>query len=92
MASPKKPVLGRVLAQSMVLDYVFDYPSNEVNEILAYICAIAYVRKQGDQTMMGLLTARLTELWDLFWSVNKRDEYQFQRINNDYKMTGIGGW
>lgn len=81
-----------VTAQSMVLDYVFDYPSNEVNEILAYICAIAYVRKQGDQTMMGLLTARLTELWDLFWSVNKRDEYQFQRINNDYKMTGIGGW
>ena len=81
-----------VRAESVTVDYVFDYPTNEVNEIMAYMSAIAYVRKQADQSMMTLLTARLTELWDLFWSVNKRDEYQSTRINNDYQQVGMGGY
>jgi hypothetical protein len=73
-------------AMSLVLDSVLDYPTNEVNEILAYTSAMGYARKQSDQDKMGLLAARLAELWDRFWSVNKRDEYQFARINNDYQQ------
>lgn len=80
-----------VEAISLVPNTVLDYPTNEVNEILAYTSAIAYVRKQSDQTKMSLLTGRLAELWDRFWSVNKRDEYSFTRINNQYQNT-LNNW
>ena len=71
---------------------IFDYPTNDVNEIMAYTCAIGFVRKQSDDKKMSLLTARLSELWERFWSVNKRDEYQFQRINNDYAQSTNNLW
>jgi hypothetical protein len=77
--------------QSMVADTIFDYPANEVNEILAYTSAVAYSRKQNDAPKLATLAARLAELWDRFWSVNKRDEYQFTRINNDYQQT-LNNW
>ena len=81
----------QIIAQSLIPDTVFDYPTNEVNEIMAYTSAVAYTRKQDNDKKMALLTARLTELWERFWSVNKRDEYQSTRINNDYQ-NGIGNW
>jgi hypothetical protein len=77
-----------VEAISLIPDIIIDYPANEVNEIMAYSSAIGYARKQADQVKIGLLAARLTELWERFWSVNKRDEYQFTRINNDYQNGG----
>jgi len=80
-----------VIAQSLIADSTLDYPTNEVNEILAYTSAIAYARKQDDDKKMALLKDRLNELWERFWSVNKRDQYQFTRINNDYH-NGIGNW
>jgi len=76
---------------SLVPDSVLTYPANEVNEILAYTSAIAYSRKQDNAAKLATLTARLQELWDRFWSVNKRDEYQFTRINNDYQQT-LNNW
>lgn len=72
-----------VFAQSLIPDTVFAYPSNEVNEIMAYSCGIGFARKQSDQVKMGLLTAALAELKARFMNVNKRDEYQNYRINND---------
>lgn len=78
-------------AISTIPDTEFDYPSNEVNEIMAYTSAIGYARKQSDDKKITLLTARLTELWERFWNVNKRDEYQNTRINNDYQ-TPMGNW
>jgi len=85
-------IVNSVQATPVTLPTVLDYPTNEVNEILAYTSAIAYARKQSDTAKMGLLQARLTELWDRFWSVNKRDEYQFTRINNDYQRTTSNYW
>jgi hypothetical protein len=80
-----------VYAMSLVPDTILDYPTNEANEIMAYTSAIAYARKQDDDKKMSLLNARLAELWERFWSVNKRDQYQNTRINNDYQ-NGIGNW
>ena len=76
-----------VHAKSIIIDTEFDYPSNEVNEIMAYMSAIAFSRKQADSTKMAMLTQRLAELVSRFQNVSKRDEYQFYRINND-----IGEW
>jgi hypothetical protein len=80
-------VIDYSLAQaiSTVADTVLTYPTNEVNEILAYTSASAYARKQSDTAKQGTLEARLASLWARFWSVNKRDEYQNTRINNDYQ-------
>jgi hypothetical protein len=75
-------------AQSMLPDTEFDYPNNEVWEILAYESAIAYVRKQSDEKKMALLGSRLEGLWKTFDDNNKRDEYQASRINNSYANRG----
>ena len=72
------------VVSSLVIDTQFTYPTNEVNEIMAYTLAVAMCRKQTDQEKIGLLQARLTELLVRFSAVNKQDEYQFQRINNGY--------
>jgi len=50
----------------------FDYPINEANEIMAYQSAIDYKRKQNADTTA--LIGRLTEIWDRFMDVLKRDE------------------
>lgn len=86
----------QAIATSVPIDYSFSFPVNEVNEIMAYQCAINFVRKQSDQVKLPELKDRLfgaDGLWQRFWSVNKRDEYKFVRINNDYQKTGnLWGW
>jgi len=88
------PVVGEgVFANDLTEDTIFDYPSNEVNEIMTYSSAFGYSRKINDLPKMQSLTSEIVNLWDRFWSVNRRDEYQFQRINNYYKDdTGGYGW
>ena len=83
--------LDVVDAVSLAIDTELDYPTNEVNELLAYTSAIAYSRKQSDANKMALLKDRLAELWDRFLAVNRRDEYQAARINNDYQQQP-GNW
>jgi len=72
---------------STLSDTVFTYPSNEVNEIMAYTCAVAFVRKKSDDKKMSLIQSRLDELWGRFETVIKRDEYQVYRINDDYQSS-----
>jgi len=73
---------------------VFDYPTNEVNELMSYQMAVYFLRKQTDQAKIALVAAAVARLWDRFYSVNKRDEYQSTRINNSYQTLGgfWGGW
>jgi hypothetical protein len=78
-------------AVSLVPDSVLSYPTVEVNEILAYTSASAYARKQTDTAKQATIETRLAALWERFWSVQKRDEYQNTRINNDY-MQYPGNW
>jgi len=78
-----------VFAQSLIADTVFAYPSNEVNEIMAYSCGIGFARKQSDQVKMGVLQAKLAELVTRFNQVNRRDEYQNYRINNDMPQSSF---
>lgn len=78
-----------IIATSLVPDTVFDYPTNEVNEIIAYVCAISFSRKQNDQAKQAALTPRLDGLMTRFANVNKRDEYQFFRINNDIRTVPL---
>ena len=78
-------------AVSLVPDSVLSYPTVEVNEILAYTSASAYARKQSDTNKQATIETRLAALWERFWSVQKRDEYQSTRINNDYQQYP-GNW
>lgn len=78
-------------AVSLVPDSVLSYPTVEVNEILAYTSASAYARKQTDTNKQATIETRLAALWERFWSVQKRDEYQNTRINNDYAQYP-GNW
>lgn len=74
-----------VKAITLVEDTILSYPSNEVNEIMAYQSAINYVRKQSDDKKVSMLLARLTDLWNRFIDVNKQDEFSVIRINNAYR-------
>jgi hypothetical protein len=73
---------------SVLPDTQLDYPSTEVNEILAYSAALFYVRKATDDKKMMVITSRLAELWERFNTVNMRDEYQVYRINSHYAQNG----
>jgi hypothetical protein len=86
--------LGNLSVISLVYDTVFSFPINETNEVMAYSCAINFVRKQTDTSKIALLASTLAPLWQRFYAVNKRDEYQSTRINNSYgRSTGLGwGW
>ena len=83
--------LRYINAISLVPDYQFSYPSNEVNEIMQYMCAYSFVRKVSDQVKMDSIASSLAALWIRFYSVNKRDEYQVNRINN-YYQSSQGYW
>jgi len=70
---------------SLIPDTDFVFPTNEVNELMTYLCAYAFVRKLSDSVKMQLIAPDIKQKWDQFYSVTKRDEYQFARINNDYQ-------
>jgi len=59
-------------AVSILEDTDFVYPLNEANEIMAYQCAIDFRRKQAGD--VSALFGRLTEIWDRFFDVLRRDE------------------
>lgn len=82
-------------ALSVAPNTQFPFPTNEVNEILQYLCAVGFARKALDMPKVTALQAKLDGpggLWDRFWAVNKRDEYQFQRVNDAYQSTVPGIW
>jgi len=85
---------AQAVVQSLTQNTVFDYPTNEVNELMSYQMAVYFLRKQTDQAKIALVAAAVARLWDRFYSVNKRDEYQSTRINNSYQTLGgfWGGW
>jgi hypothetical protein len=78
-------------ALSLILDYAFSYPTNEVNEIMIYTTAYAFARKSSDKDRMGVIDPTIATLWKRFASVNKQDEYEFSRINN-YYGDSLGYW
>lgn len=84
-------------ALSVVPDTSFAYPINEVSEVMQYRCALNFARKSMDKERIAYLEQRLNDpengLWARFWAVNKRDEYQFVRVNDDYGNSGMpGNW
>jgi len=87
-----------MLAVSSVVDYNFDYPTNETNEIMAYQCAIDFKRKQNNdfsalQMRLGMKTKespndQATGLWGRFEaSILNRDDYRPERIGNSYNRS-----
>lgn len=68
------------------------YPTVEMYEILAYSMAANFVRKQTDQAKLAVINEKLTELWTRFDQIMKQDQYQFERIQNDYQNTSSMGW
>lgn len=77
-----------IQALSIILDFAFDYPTNEVYEIMSYSSALKYLSKNTDTEKYTIVKSQLddadTGLWKRFLNVNARDEYQVYRINNDY--------
>jgi hypothetical protein len=61
------------------------YPNTEMYEILAYSMAANFVRKQTDLAKLPVINEKLAELWGRFDQIMKQDQYQFERIQNDYK-------
>ena len=69
--------LNEVFAISDITDTDLIYPTNEGYELLAYQCAIDFLRKaKGDFTA---IQARYNEIMDRFIDQTKRDEYQTER-------------
>jgi hypothetical protein len=69
----------------------FLFPQNEVNEIMIYESAIKFLQKANKVERIPELEKILIGMWGRFDSVNKRDEYQFYRINDDYNNSnGFG--
>jgi uncharacterized protein YpuA (DUF1002 family) len=73
-----------MLAVSSIPDWEFSYPLNEVNEIIAYQCAIDFKRKQNAD--FSQLSVRMQELQQRFLDVMKRDEGLPQKIGNAYSQ------
>lgn len=85
--SMRLPIIStddEIKAISTIPDYEFDYPLNEVNEVIAYQCAIDFKRKQNAD--FSLLTTRRTELQTRIIDVFKRDEGLPERIGNAYDV------
>jgi len=78
-----------IIGKSLIIDTVFDYPTNEVNELMAYLCGLGFARKQSNTVKMELIGQRLGALMARFSEVVKRDEYQFYRINNNISTPPI---
>src|SRR6185369_11751460 len=75
-------------ALSLVEDSALDYPSTEVWELISYIMAVYFVRKNSDLKRMSVIQPSLDKLWERFRQVNKRDENQVYRINDYYGTRG----
>lgn len=75
---------GTVQAISSIPDWQFTYPLNDVNEIIAYQCAIDFKRKQNAD--YSPLVTRMAELQRRFLDVMKRDEGLPQKIGNAYSQ------
>ena len=74
---PITNTLNEVYAISDITDTDLIYPTNEGYELLAYQCAIDFMRKaKGDFTA---LQVRYNEIMDRFIDQTKRDEYQTER-------------
>jgi hypothetical protein len=61
-----------------------DYPTADMYEILAYEMATSFLRKQTDMVKLPPVQAKLDLLWARFDQILKQDQYQFERIQNDY--------
>lgn len=82
------PIVGTddsIQAISTIPDSELSYPLNEVNEIIAYQCAIDFKRKQNAD--FTSLTTRMAELQRRFLDVMRRDEGLPQKIGNAYSQT-----
>lgn len=87
---PVQDLTYNLMAISTAVDYDFAYPTNEVNELMAYRSAIDYRRKQrGDATD---LKERYAQLYDRFLDVVKRDEYKPERVQNFYQRSSSNAW
>lgn len=81
--------INQITGVSTYDNTVLDYPTTEVNEIIAYSSALFYVRKATDDKKMAVIKSRLDELWNRFVnSVMDRDEYQTYPINSHYNQRG----
>lgn len=74
-----------VKAISSIPDWVFEYPLNEVNEMIAYSCAIDFKRKQNAD--YAQLSERLNSLQLRFLDVIRRDDGLPQAMGNSYLYT-----
>jgi hypothetical protein len=64
-----------------------EYPTAEMYEILSYEMATSFLRKQTDTIKLPQVQAKLDILWPRFDQILKQDQYQFERIQNDYSST-----
>jgi len=77
-------------AVSDQVDFDLVYPDNAAYELIAYQCAIDFMRKQGrDFTAQQ---ARYAELWTRFRDTMMRDEYSHGRINNTRAQNAYNWW
>jgi hypothetical protein len=67
------------------------YPTAEMYEILAYEMALSFLRKQTDLTKLPQVQTKVDILWARFDQILKQDQYQFERIQNDYS-TAVYPW
>lgn len=81
---PIEDVDDNFMAISTTPDWDFTYPLNEVNEIMAYQCAIDFKRKQNAD--FSQLSMRMAELQRRMLDVIKRDEGLPQKIGNAYSQ------
>jgi hypothetical protein len=69
-----------------------NYPSAELYDILAYEMAASYLRKQTDSVKLPVVEAKVAALWAQWTETIKQDQYQFERIQNQYQNYSNYGW
>lgn len=69
-----------------------DYPNAELYDILAYEMAAAYLRKQTDTVKLPVLESKIASLWQQWNETIKQDQYQNERIQNQYQNYSNYGW
>jgi len=73
---------GTSMIISLAQDTTITYPNNIVPELLSYQCALDFIAKQhGDSSQVS---TRFSSLFQRYKDSLRRDDYQVERIKNDY--------
>ena len=74
-------------SNSLAEDTGITYPNNIVPELIAFQCALDFIAKQhGDASQVN---TRYTSLFQRYKDSLRRDDYQVERIKNDYPQTNF---